>query len=107
MGVGEALAAGLPRRAVGARCRDRDPDQGDAQAPTVRERRLTVSRRAKARISPIETAPQPARAPLPAKVVAEHLGHASITIAMDVYSHVVPSMKSDAAELVAGLILGG
>ena len=40
-------------------------------------------------------------------MVAEHLGHASITIAMDVYSHVVPSMKSDAAELVAGLILGG
>lgn len=40
------------------------------------------------------------------KVVQEQLGHASITITMDVYSHVVPSMKSEAAEKVAGLILG-
>ncbi len=39
--------------------------------------------------------------------LAEQLGHASITITMDTYSHVMPTMKSEAAEKVAGLILGG
>lgn len=41
------------------------------------------------------------------KVVAEQLGHSSITITLDTYSHVTPAMKSDAVELVAGLIFGG
>jgi integrase len=40
------------------------------------------------------------------KVVQERLGHSSIAVTMDIYSHVLPSMESDAAELVAALILG-
>lgn len=35
------------------------------------------------------------------KVVQERLGHSSITVTMDVYSHVMPSMDADAASLVA------
>jgi len=41
------------------------------------------------------------------KVVQERLGHSTIGITLDVYSHVLPSMETDAAERVAGLILGG
>jgi integrase len=37
------------------------------------------------------------------KVVQERLGHASIAITLDVYSHVVPAMQQDAAERVAAL----
>ncbi|WP_018639730.1 site-specific integrase [Parafrankia elaeagni] len=40
------------------------------------------------------------------KIVSERLGHASITITLEIYSHVMPGMHADAAELVAGLILG-
>lgn len=40
------------------------------------------------------------------KVVSEILGHSSITITLDTYSHVVPSMKEDATARVAGLIFG-
>jgi integrase len=40
------------------------------------------------------------------KVVQERLGHASIGITLDVYSHVTAGLHSDAAELVAGLISG-
>lgn len=38
------------------------------------------------------------------KVVADRLGHASIAITLDTYSHVVPSVASAAAEVVAGVI---
>jgi integrase len=38
------------------------------------------------------------------KVVSERLGHSSITITLDTYSHVLPSMQRDAAEAVAALI---
>jgi integrase len=38
------------------------------------------------------------------KVVSERLGHSSITITLDIYSHVLPSMQRDAAERVASLI---
>jgi hypothetical protein len=31
------------------------------------------------------------------KVVQERLGHASIVITMDIYSHVMPNMQADAA----------
>jgi integrase len=41
------------------------------------------------------------------KVVQERLGHSSIAITLDLYSHVVPAMDSDAAERVAGMIFGG
>jgi integrase len=36
-------------------------------------------------------------------VVQERLGHASIAITLDVYSHAVPAMQEDAAESVAAL----
>jgi integrase len=39
-----------------------------------------------------------------AKVVQEVLGHASAMVTLDIYSHVVPSMKSDATQLVADLV---
>lgn len=41
------------------------------------------------------------------KVVQERLGHSSITVTMDIYSHVMPAMHTDAADRVAALILGG
>lgn len=41
----------------------------------------------------------------PAKVVSERLGHASIGITLDLYSHVLPSMQDDAA-LAISRILG-
>ena len=38
------------------------------------------------------------------KVVSERLGHASIGITLDTYSHVLPSMQEEAAEKIdAGL----
>jgi integrase len=41
------------------------------------------------------------------KVVSEILGHANISMILDRYSHVIPSMQKDATERVAGLIFGG
>lgn len=38
------------------------------------------------------------------KIVAERLGHSSVTVSLDRYSHVMPQMDRDAAEEVAGLI---
>lgn len=38
------------------------------------------------------------------KVVSERLGHANISITLDTYSHVSPSMGADAAETVAAII---
>ena len=35
---------------------------------------------------------------VPAKVVQELLGHSTISITMDVYSHVLPSMQKDAMD---------
>lgn len=40
------------------------------------------------------------------KVVQERLGHATISITLDTYSHVTASLHSDAAEQVAGAIFG-
>jgi integrase len=34
---------------------------------------------------------------IPAKIVSERLGHASIAITLDMYSHVTPTMQTDAA----------
>jgi integrase len=39
------------------------------------------------------------------KVVAEQLGHASIRVTLDTYTHVVPGLQARAAERVAGLFL--
>jgi integrase len=44
---------------------------------------------------------------VPMKVVSEILGHASIAVTANIYSHVSPTMQSDAADRVAALILGG
>ncbi len=44
---------------------------------------------------------------IPAKVVSERLGHASVMITLDTYSHILPSMQEDAANSVAKLILDG
>jgi integrase len=44
---------------------------------------------------------------VPAKVVSERLGHATIAITLDVYSHVIPGMDAAAANAVASLILDG
>ena len=46
------------------------------------------------------------KAGVPAKVVQERLGHSSVTIALDTYSHVLPNMQRDAAERVAELMFG-
>ena len=43
---------------------------------------------------------------VPAKVVSERLGHATIAITMDTYSHVLPGLDAQAAGTVARLILG-
>jgi len=40
---------------------------------------------------------------IPAKVVAEVLGHSSTQITLDVYSHVTPGMQADATTRVARL----
>ena len=40
------------------------------------------------------------------KVVSERLGHAKVSITLDVYSHALPSMDEQAALTVARLILG-
>jgi integrase len=41
------------------------------------------------------------------KVVSERLGHSTVSITLDIYSHVTPAMQADAADRVAALILGG
>lgn len=38
------------------------------------------------------------------KVVQERLGHSTITLTLDTYSHVVPSMQVEAAEILDGLL---
>jgi hypothetical protein len=43
---------------------------------------------------------------VPVKVISERLGHATVAITLDVYSHVIPGMDELAATTVAGLILG-
>src|SRR5450759_4296252 len=38
------------------------------------------------------------------KVVSERLGHATISITLDTYSHALPAMQAEAAALIAGLV---
>jgi integrase len=40
------------------------------------------------------------------KVVSERLGHATVGMTLDVYSHAVPAMQEDAAAKVAALVFG-
>ena len=37
------------------------------------------------------------------KIVSERLGHSSVTITLDTYSHAIPGLQRDAAERVAAL----
>jgi integrase len=41
---------------------------------------------------------------VPPKVMQERLGHSSIQITMDLYSHVIPGMQADAASKIGGLL---
>ncbi len=38
------------------------------------------------------------------KVVSERLGHATVSITLDTYSHAIPAMQEEAAVLIAGLV---
>jgi integrase len=38
------------------------------------------------------------------KVVSEMLGHASVAITLDIYSHVLPEMQQDAATTLEGVL---
>lgn len=40
------------------------------------------------------------------KVVQERLGHSTIAMTMDTYSHVVPSMQQEAAQKIDGMLNG-
>lgn len=40
------------------------------------------------------------------KVVSERLGHSSIGITLDLYSHVTPSLQAEAAEKLGAVLLG-
>jgi integrase len=43
------------------------------------------------------------QAGVPAKVVSERLGHATVAFTLDVYSHVIPGLQEEAAERIAAL----
>ena len=47
------------------------------------------------------------RAGTPPKIVSERLGHASVGITMDLYSHVMPDMQDVAAEAMSKLLAAG
>ncbi len=38
------------------------------------------------------------------KVVSERLGHATVAITLDTYSHAIPALQEEAATLIAGLV---
>ena len=40
------------------------------------------------------------------KIVSERLGHANVSITLDLYSHVTETMQADAAERIAALVFG-
>jgi integrase len=40
------------------------------------------------------------------KIVSERLGHATIAVTLDLYSHVTPAIDAEAAALVASEIFG-
>jgi len=48
-----------------------------------------------------------AAAGVPAKVISERLGHATIAVTMDIYGHVLPGPNQEAADSVTRRILGG
>ncbi|MHB8984458.1 MAG: hypothetical protein ACYC38_00770 [Eubacteriales bacterium] len=40
------------------------------------------------------------------KVVQAILGHSSVAVTMDIYSHALPSIYNEAADIIEGLVLG-
>jgi integrase len=46
------------------------------------------------------------QAGVPAKVVSERLGHSNVGMTLDRYSHVLPTMQEDAAEVVGQILFG-
>jgi integrase len=38
------------------------------------------------------------------KVVSERLGHATVSITLDTYSHAIPAMQEEAASLITDLV---
>ena len=38
------------------------------------------------------------------KIIQERLGHSTISLTMDTYSHVLPSMQLDAADKLKGIL---
>ena len=42
-------------------------------------------------------------ASMPAKVISERLGHASVGITLDTYSHVLPGLQEEAAATIPAL----
>lgn len=47
------------------------------------------------------------QAGVPVKVVSERLGHANVTITLNIYAHVMPGMQAQAAATFAALVGGG
>ena len=47
------------------------------------------------------------RAGVHPKVVSERLGHATVAITLDIYSHAIPAMQEEAAARIAGLVFAG
>jgi integrase len=43
---------------------------------------------------------------VPVKVVSERLGHAQISMTLDIYAHVLPAMDADAADRFAQQVFG-
>ena len=41
------------------------------------------------------------------KIVSERLGHATISITLDTYSHVLPDMQREAANVLDGILRTG
>jgi integrase len=41
------------------------------------------------------------------KVVSERLGHATVSLTLDTYSHAIPALQEEAADTVARLVFGG
>jgi Site-specific recombinase XerC len=41
------------------------------------------------------------------KVVSERLGHATVSITLDTYSHAIPAVQEEAATLIAQLVFSG
>jgi integrase len=44
---------------------------------------------------------------VPVKVVSERLGHATVSITLEIYAHTMPGMQSEAAARFAELVAGG